>query len=82
MNTVERVLLNKNNGNLGIGIRVSFYDKAPDFPLAKLDGYSLRLASEDYEGWIIEDALQDGTRIWYYVNKSFVEEKTEILGEL
>lgn len=78
MSTVERVLLHKETGRLGVGIRVSFYDKVQDFPLKNMDGYSIRLSTEDYDGWLIDNE----SNIWIFVTKELAEKTLDFLGEL
>lgn len=79
--TVEKVILSKVNGEIGIAIRVSFYDKAHREPLAKMKDFSISLSSNEYEGWIYQDFVNE-TPIWVFINKDFFEERCEILGPL
>lgn len=55
--TIQRVLINKKNGMLGLGIRVRYHDKyhAEDVSLGPgpQKGYTLRLEPEEFDCWAI-----------------------------
>lgn len=80
--TVERVIVSKVNGEIGVAIRVSFYDKAHREALGKMEGFSISLSSNEYEGWIYQDFSSDGIPVWIFINKDYFERSCEILGEL
>lgn len=80
--TVEQVILNKVNGEIGVAIRVSFYDKVHKEPLGKMENYSISLSKNEYEGWIYQDFSNKGIPVWIFINKDYFESACEILGEL
>lgn len=78
--TVERLLINKKTGELGIGIRVAFLDKYFSQELSKIEGYSISVMPSESDGWII--FANDKNGAWLYVNNESVNDRVEDLGEL
>lgn len=56
--TVERVLYNPKNGEMAVGIRLTFLDKRLSQELGNLEGYSVQLAPSAPDAWAIDN--QDG----------------------
>jgi len=77
------VLMNANNGMLGLGVRVQLFDSVvAEEPLAKLGNFSVTVRSDQYDGWLIFSGIDDAEGPWLWVQRDYIDSKMEILGEL
>ncbi len=78
------VLLNKKNGQLVEGYRVSMFDK-PDFEwssdIAPSPVYRLSVGIHEHDGWIIQ-VPKEICPFPIWMNRQFVDQHFENLGEL
>lgn len=77
----EYLLQNKKTGNLGVGIKMSFFDQPMlDEPLANVQGYSVKLVNQnEFDAWAITSSDKDP---WIMINKKVADSLIECLGEL
>lgn len=87
MKSVERILINKKTGVVGIGIRVCFFDKIHQETFGKYDEFSILLSIGDIDGWLIytpqsdEAAIssKEGNGPWVLFRNDVVDENCEVL---
>lgn len=80
--SVERILMNKNSGELGIGIRLAFMDKRETQEVASLPGYSVLLTPNEPDAWAIFAGDEDAAGPWLLVADPKRISLFEDLGEL
>lgn len=74
------VLMNKETGEIGIGVRATLTDGAEhEQEICALAGYSLQLRTHDFDGWLVAAEMDQP---YVYASKEMVERKLEIIGEL
>ncbi len=82
--SVEKILMNKTTGHLGLGIRVSFYDKFQREETNGLPGYSLIIAKAGFDGWLIysggEAECKEGDGPWVYAPEKLIQKICEVIG--
>lgn len=77
--TIERVVMNRINGNISIGIRISFFDKYQNHSLDNLEGYQISISSNKPEGWLIFAGRDNASGPWMFIN---LDKNIEDLGPL
>ena len=74
----EHVLMNKQTGNFGIGVKIDYHDHTYyEKELTKLEGHSVILRSPDFDAWLIHEG-----NFYLHVHRKMVDEKCEVIGEL
>lgn len=79
----QLVLMNKETGELGLGIRINWFGHPDDIKLASMEGYSVMLSCElDCDAWLLFTGAMDKNEPWNFIKKEFLENKCEVLCEL
>lgn len=73
------ILMNKNTGEIGCGIRFNCFDHPEDRELMNLEGYKINLTSVDPDAWAIQCS---DTEPWLMFGKEMIVDKLEIVCEL
>lgn len=82
MESVERVIMNKDNGSIGLGIAVTFHEKYHHEELGKMEGYRISLSKNEPDGWLLFSGANDASGPWIFINNDVIKDKIEVLGEL
>lgn len=80
--TIERVIMNRSNGELGLGIRLRFMDKYPREDLGKMGGYSISLEPSSLDAWAVFSGADDSSGPWLLISQQEIIDKIEDLGSL
>ena len=78
------ILMNKETGELGLGIRIRFSDNDDDFKLEKLAGYTISIR-EECDAWLIYSGSNSQSETdgpFLCCNKEIVDKHIEIVGFL
>ena len=74
------LIMNKNTGDVGVGVKVNFFEKwTEDREIAVLGEHSIGLIPRTHDGWIVK-VSEDSE--WIYVTPEMVETATIELGEI
>lgn len=77
------VLMNKETGALGLGMRMVLFDKEPIEPMASIEGYSIRMVHEtEFDMWMIFSGEPKSDGPWLMVNRKAIDAKCEVLCNL
>lgn len=80
--TVEKVLMNKKTGQLGIGIAITFHEKYHQESSRSLNDYTIAFILSEPDGWIVSGNGFNDRVAWVFVNTESVNKYLEVLGEL
>lgn len=77
--TIERVLINIENGKLGVGIRVRFMDKYHQQDVSAFDSkYKVYVEPTEPDAWAVDN--EDG--VWFVIANGDLIKQIEDLGPL
>lgn len=78
----ELILINKETGELGLGIKINFYDNWETNNVCKIEGYTVGFRPSKHDGWLIFTGKNEAEGPWIFCKMELVDEKIESLGEL
>lgn len=77
------VVVQKETGELGLIIRLNAFDKVDDEPLCSLEGYAIKMFHEsECDIYAMHSGSDTAEGPWLLIERKYVDEKCEIIGEL
>ncbi len=79
----QLILINKETGELGLGIKIDFHDKFESTnEMCKMEGYSIGFRPVQHDGWLLFSGDNEAEGPWLYMKAEAVDSRVEIYGEL